>query len=273
LHCYRREANGIETRIGVYLKRSLDTYFRHSPHKVAIPGVLPSSLPRPIFLTSISDENTIKLKADVDNAHRISIILEDSHPYQVDNIKAVPETYWHTNEQFFFTHGLSRFKGFVRFRVTSRIPSDIPIYETSTEERSQVILFCDLLGRSDLRVSLYAETGLQSSPKPAEFIDPFRNIEQYGPLGDPFSLEVLSPGEQEDRRVSILHRDHRHDYVVTTRVVMTQPAVFKVFVKIISQNDPQMDPRWGLGHGLGRLELGDGEPKDDRHRAAYSTAR
>lgn len=70
-------------------------------------------------------------------------------------------------------------------------------------------------GGSSLEFSLYAETGLQNSSMPEAFIDPFKDIERYGPLGDPFSLSVLTPGEHQDHRVSMIHRDSRHNYDVS----------------------------------------------------------
>lgn len=265
LHCYREGANGIPTRIGIYLKRALDTYFRHSPHETAAVGVLPGNLPMPIFLTSNADEHMMSSTVNDDKARRICIDFpKDTHPCRVHGIKAVPETYWHANERFFSLHGLSRFKCFVRFCVTSRISPESLNYGTTSEESTQIILVCDLLSMGDLRVSLYAETGLQNSPKPEGFIDPFKSIEQYGPLGDPFSLSVLSPGDREDRTVSILHRDHRYNYVVTANLSMTQFALFRITVRVNPQNEPQMDPQYAFGQGQ------DKPPQNRQNHNSYS---
>jgi len=120
----------------------------------------------------------------------------------------------------------------VRFCVTSRTSPTNPNYGIGKEESTLFILVCELVGPSNLRMSLYAETGFRSSPKPEGLIDPFRHIDQYGPLGDPFSLCVLSPGEREDRRVKITHTDQRHNYIVSTRLDAAQSPPFQVMIDI-----------------------------------------
>jgi hypothetical protein len=133
---------------------------------------------------------------------------------------------------------------------------------TASEESTYFILVCDLVGVPNLRMSLYAETGLQSSPKPEGFIDPFKNIEQYGPLGDPFSLFVLSPGDQEDRRVSMMHRDHRHDYVVSVSLATTQSPPFRVVISVSPPDDYRIDRQQAsVGYGRDR-PLGNNPPDD-----------
>lgn len=93
----------------------------------------------------------------------------------------------------------------MRFSITSIATAG---YQRN-EETAAFILVCDLNGGENLRLSLYAQTGLQSSPKPERFIDPFNNIEDYGPLGDAFSLGILRPGSIEDRRVRMIHGNPR----------------------------------------------------------------
>jgi len=263
LHCYRQEANGDHTSIGIYLKRNLDTYFRHSPHLTAPIDILPSSLPKSIFLVSITDEN-LKRITFMENAGKPRRICfefpQDMQRCRVHNIKAVPETYWHANEQFFSLYGLSWFRCFLRFSVTSRIPPLNPRQGMGTEETSQIILLCDLLNMHELRISLYAEAGLQGSAKPEGFIDPFASIEQYGPLGDPFSLNVLSPGDHEDRTITILHRDQRYNYVVSASLATPRYALHKITVKVTQQNEFLGDPQYALGHGMGGPG---GWPKED----------
>jgi hypothetical protein len=125
-------------------------------------------------------------------------------------------------------------------------------------------------------MSLYAETGLQSSLKPEGFIDPFKNIEQYGPLGDPFSLSVLSPGDQEDLRVSIMHRDHRHDYVVSASLATTQSPPFGVMIRVSPPDDDRID-RQEASAGYGRDRPQGNYPPDNfrqplRYREVHSVA-
>lgn len=117
----------------------------------------------------------------------------------------------------------------MRFSITSIV---LPPYGATTEETTSFILVCDLTTGPDFRISLYAQTGLQSSGKPGEFIDPFADIDQYGPLGDAFSLSILRPGEREDRRVSMIHKDRRHNYTVLAGLCTNQTPSFFVTVGV-----------------------------------------
>jgi hypothetical protein len=250
LHCYE-EKNGVSLRIAIYLKRVLDTYFRHWPQKISAAETVPGSVSIPIYLASTSNTNTTSFSSPADINRRICIDLgKDANPYRVHSIKAVPETYWNADQKYFSIHGLRDFTCFVRFCVTSRI-SPRTEYEIPTEESTSLILVCRLDGSSKLRITLYAQTGLQTSLKPEGFIDPFTNIEHYGPLGDPFSLSVLRPGDTEDRRVLIQHRDYRHDYEVSVSQGTPQSALFEVMVQVNPPDGYQKDPQWALPYRSG----------------------
>ena len=233
LHCYRQDSSGIEVRLGIYLKRAMDVYFRYEPHHTVQAASSPSSDSRPIFLRSTINTDAIATMAADDPNRRIRIVFPRSTPhYRIDDIRAVPETYWHHGKRYFSTYFLREFRCFVRFCVTSRTSAMNPNYGTGNEEGTQFILVCELVGSSRLRMSLYAETGLRSSLKPEGFIDPFRHIEQYGPLGDPFSLSMLSPGDHEDREVRIIHMDQRHNYIVSAHSSGSLTPPFQVAISV-----------------------------------------
>jgi hypothetical protein len=253
LHCYEEETNGASTRIGIFLKRVLDTYFRHWPLETPAADFVPGRLPIPIYLAfTTPDEDTISSKINLELRDRICIDFpKNIDSYRVHSIMAVPKTYWDPDEQHFYYHGLRQFICFVRFSVTSRVLPRTE-YGTSTEETSAFILVCKVESSSKIRITLYAQTGLQSSLKPEGFIDPFTNIEQYGPLGDPFSLSVLSPGDREDRRVVMTHRDHRHDYEVSASLDTMNAPPLLITVQVSPPDEYQRDPQWALGYGAGK---------------------
>lgn len=233
LHCYRQDLSGTDVRLGIYLKRAMDVYIRYEPHHTVHAAGLPSSDRRPIFLTSATDTDAIATVVSDDSSRRIRIMFPESTPhYRIDDIRAAPETYWHHGERYFSTYLLRSFRCFVRFCVTSRTSPTNPNYGTSNEESTQFILVCELVGSFSPRMSLYAETGLRSSPKPEGFIDPFRHVEQYGPLGDPFSLSGLSPGDHEDRSVRMIHTDQRHNYIVSAYPSSSLTPPFQVAIGV-----------------------------------------
>jgi hypothetical protein len=258
LHCYRQEKNGASTRIAICLKRALDTYFRHEPHRTAPASAAPGGLPLPIFLASTTEAYTIETMVSDDESRRICFDFpKDTSFYRVHGIKAVPETYWQAHEQYFSIHGLYHFRCFVRFDVTSRVSPHVEGYGKPSEETTSLILVCDFASGQKLRFSLYAETGLQSSPKPKGFIDPFTDIERYGPLGDPLSFSVLSPGDQEDRRVSIMHRNHRHNYTVVTGSAPTQSPPFQIAISVYPVDVYHTRP--GQGREMASVATGRGD--------------
>ncbi|KAH9218265.1 heterokaryon incompatibility protein-domain-containing protein [Leptodontidium sp. 2 PMI_412] len=252
LHCYNEERDGTEIRVGIYLKRALDTYFRHRPQEIASAGIVLGSSHAPVYLSSTADESLINSMVSDDISRRIIIHFpEDSPLYRVSEIKAVPEIYWQANEKFFSIHTLHRFKCFVRFSVTSRIPPPHPNYGTVSEETSQFILVCELVGKSSLRFRICAESGLESDSQPQGFINPFQHIERYTPLGDPFSLSVLSPVEEDNLPVSMISRDQRHNYMIWAELGTNPSPPFRITVMLASGRFPA-DRGWGLGNVGGR---------------------
>jgi hypothetical protein len=232
LHCYDEDAqSGASQRLGIYLQRALDTYYRYLPQNIARVGEVSSMrVSRPIFLASTADEETAQSLAREKRHRRVFFEFpKTTTNYESGDFRAVPDTYWDTYEQYFSIGALSRFTGFVRFSVTSRVQVQ---WDTITKQTTSFIIVCDLTSGPDFRISLYAQTGLQNSSKPAEFIDPFTDIDQYGPLGDPFSLTMLRPGEREDRSVSIIHRDRRHNYTVTASVITALSPSFAIKIEI-----------------------------------------
>jgi hypothetical protein len=81
LHCYREEASGASTRIGIYLKRALDTYFHYAPQQTALAGVLPGSLPRSIFLSSTTGMDMMSSMVHDDKSRRICIEFPKKHAF------------------------------------------------------------------------------------------------------------------------------------------------------------------------------------------------
>ncbi|KAN0104144.1 HET domain containing protein [Hyaloscypha variabilis] len=233
LHCYRQDGSGDPKRIGIFLKRTLDTYLRYLPHLTATVGIVPGTPLKPIFLASTAEEQLKRSMENEGSARHICFEFpKDTQLCRVHNIKAVPETYWDASEKFFSTHDFSRFRCFLRFSVTAPISPVHLNQGASGEDTRHIILVCDYLSIYRVRISLYTETSLQNSPKPEGFIDPFDSIEQYGPLGDPFSLSVLAPGDDEDRIIDILDPDQRYNYGVSASVAMPEFDLFRITVKI-----------------------------------------
>ncbi|KID93690.1 hypothetical protein MAJ_10355, partial [Metarhizium majus ARSEF 297] len=186
----------------------------------------------------MADDEAASFLETEKNSRKILIELPPAKPsYRVHDVRAVPETYWNAHERYFSVRGLSSFTCFVRFSITSIVS---PPYGATTEETTSFILVCDLATGPDFRISLYAQTGLQSSVQPGEFIDPFADIDQYGPLGDAFSLSILRPGDREDRRVSMIHKDRRHNYTVSAGLCTSQTPSFHVTVGVEQKNTDEV---------------------------------
>ena len=198
---------------------------------------------------------------------------KDTSFSRVHGIKAVPEIYWHTHEQYFSIHGLYHFRCFVRFNVTSRVSPRQEDYGKPSEETTSMILACEFTSGQNLRISLYAETGLQNSPMPKGFIDPFLEIEKYGTLGDPFSLSVLSPGERQDREVSMMHRNHRHNYAVSASLAPTQSLLFQITIDVNPADDYHPDYRPDYRPGLAPVVPGRDWEIRDRIMASVAPGR
>lgn len=234
LHCYRETAEEGSKRLGISLKRALDTYFRFMPHET-VQSRIPTSgrLPGLIYLASTADEEAARALEAGTTSRRIYLQFPtNKRHYRVHDIKAVPETYWDAHEQYFSIYGFSNFVCFVRFSVTSTVSDLQHEYRTANDETTDFIVVCDMTSGQDFRASLYAQTGLQSSLRSEDFIDPFNNIEQYGPLGDAYSLTILRPGEKEDRRVAIIHKDNRHNYVVSASLSTNLAPSFLVKIDV-----------------------------------------
>jgi hypothetical protein len=262
LHCYDESlSTGASQRLGIYLQRTLDTYFRYLPHETALGGIVPSvRVVRPLFLASIADEELEDFLAKERDCRKIIFEFPaTTQHHMLHDFRAVPETYWNLHEQYFSIGSLSNFDGFVRFSITSRAWSQ---WGATTEQTTAFVVMCDLTSGQGFRLSLYAQTGLQSSSKPPEFIDPFNDIDQYGPLGDAFSLSVLRPGEREDRAVSIIHRDYRHNYTVLAHVSATLSPSIKVRIEVASSPE---DENFNRGPRFGVPE----PPKKDNPRSYY----
>ena len=159
--------------------------------------------------------------------------MTPGHEIVIGQIKAVPEMYWHADERYFGIHGLTRFRGFVRFQVTSRHALDHRNFGASSEESTQLICFCDLQGPKQLRVSLFTKAEVRSNLRRPGFICPFDAIASYGPLGDPFSLSVISGHDEQKRSVSITHRDQRHDYTVVANVSMADAPCYQIEITLV----------------------------------------
>jgi hypothetical protein len=113
------------------------------------------------------------------------------------------------------------------------------------------IVVYDLTTGPDFRISLYAQSGLQSSLKPNKFIDLFIDIDQYGLSGDAFSLSVLRPGEREDRKVLIIHKDHLHNYIVSTSLSTARSPSFLIVVEVIPPDTDKNTSRGPIIQGYG----------------------
>lgn len=251
LHCYdENPTSGTSKRLGIYLRRALDTYYRYRPDEIAPTGVGSSSRsPRSIFLASLVDESAAEVLATEQRCRRIYFEFPgESDKLRVSDIRAVPETFWEDHEQYFTIREFTKFTCFVRFSVTSRIVLPTGM---NSEETTSFIVVCDLTSGPDFRVSIYAQTGLQSSSKSREFIDPFDDINHYGPLGDAFSLSILRPGEREDRKVQMIHKDPRHNYAVSATVSKALAPSFMVSLTVSSQDTDEMDRPMPRFHGYG----------------------
>ncbi|EXJ65654.1 uncharacterized protein A1O5_11181 [Cladophialophora psammophila CBS 110553] len=227
---YSQYRGGPEPSVGIYLKRVVDPYFRYWPDRVAQSRVPPlGRLALPIYLASTLGQDGLHAILRNDSYQRIGIgFPKDSAKLRVEEIRAAQETYWNANERYFSIHGLVRFHCLVRFRIVSRLYGGAP-----RGKDAMFILVCHVADRSSLRLGLYTENSLQITPK--GFIDPFKNIEQYGPLGDPFSLSVLMPPPQEGRSAEMVHGDLAHDYVVTACLAASPSPLFLVTITLRSQ--------------------------------------
>ncbi|KAK5659063.1 hypothetical protein OQA88_1151 [Cercophora sp. LCS_1] len=234
LHCSSISAPNLFQRLGIYLRRAQDTYLRSSPHEIARaePAGPRTSLPRPIYLMSTTDDRISHPLLDSGTASRfIEIDLpSNSTDFRIHSVKAVPETYWEAHDRRFSIGTLRDFVCFVRFSITSIVTT---MGYQQSEETTPFLLVCDLGSGNPPRLCLYAQSGLQSTLRSERFIDPFTNIEDYGPLGDAFSLDNLRPGGSHGlRSVTMVSPNLNHNYVVTATYAGLTPPVFRARVSI-----------------------------------------
>ncbi|KAK3316850.1 heterokaryon incompatibility protein-domain-containing protein [Apodospora peruviana] len=136
-------------------------------------------------------------------------------------------------------------------------PVPVPAAEmavpTVTKEETSFILVCDLApsgSTSELLLSLYVPRSLERTGvyEVDGFIDPFSNIDEYGPLGDKFSIGLLRAASKRHpadnnrginrgpfARMQVFHSDPRHDFVVAARVdARTYVPSFVVDVNVMA---------------------------------------
>jgi hypothetical protein len=63
-------------------------------------------------------------------------------------------------------------------------------------------------------------------------INPFTNIGEYGPLGDPSSLYALIPESREVRSLLVKHEDSDHNYTVEASLAVLNPLMFPICIQI-----------------------------------------
>ncbi|KAK3356393.1 hypothetical protein B0T25DRAFT_602828 [Lasiosphaeria hispida] len=248
---------GAEERIGIWLVQRFDTYLRQFPGQFVGAEISPNSRRASIFLAlDTDDQMTLPIPKHRD--HRIYLLPPETTPgYKIADLRGVPSAFWHADGRFFGIGELTAFIGFTRFTVV-----------TDRGKTTQIILVCELDGMNALRTSLYCEHGYNTSTKPEGFIDPFGDIERYGPVGDPFSLAVLSPGSVE-LNVLLLHpdkEDRSHSFLVSAvacRPDENSPGLFHIMLTVEAANavgatdEEVLDRFWGKGTGEGIVgELG-----------------
>ncbi|KAK3368290.1 hypothetical protein B0H63DRAFT_528661 [Podospora didyma] len=100
------------------------------------------------------------------------------------------------DDQFHFHEEISLTNRGVKLKVALRygtiIIMDLQCYSRMPRERSTagIILVCNFAAGTGLRFDLYTQTRLRESVEPERFVDPFTNIDDYGPLGHPYSLNL-----------------------------------------------------------------------------------
>lgn len=237
LKCYRRESNGSFDEIIVTLKRVLDTYYRYRPELEPVIGGLPRRSPEPIFLAFVIDARLRKaIQLESQNRHIYIDFPKDSFQCEVRNIKAVPNTYWNSDENSFSIQRLSRFQGFVRFSVASNLLEEYRFldYEVNKEDELRIVLAFALSYNNELRVRLHSESSrdLQFYERSRNFINPFTNIESYPPLGDPISLSMMMFRGGETHRSSISPCSQRLKSVVSATVAQQSPDHFRIEITV-----------------------------------------
>jgi Heterokaryon incompatibility protein (HET) len=191
LDCYRGERRS-NARVSILLKRTTDGYVRVHPQRLASES--PFNQRRTIYVKP--DLGTTSKTIEDDHDYGISLsFLAGNKTNTVYSVEAVPNTFWDANELVFFTKGLTRFTGFVRFCVSPTMSTDLnqTPEEISKRDGLKVLVVCDLDEVEGLKAGVFGEPDLSpDAGMAAGFISPFRDLTRYGPQGDPESLAMLS---------------------------------------------------------------------------------
>ncbi|CAH0017378.1 unnamed protein product [Clonostachys rhizophaga] len=204
LHCYDLMSETSSENLSIYLARDLGTFYRLFPWLLFTGLPVAADAPETIYLARTMTDKILKSLSE-SRELRINFSLDDALAGHctVENILAVPELYWDQRRQCFSLPGLSNLLGFVRFCIA---PDDTA--------PTSVLLVFNLASHLELRLALCEENQFQSGCGDRHWqkaINPFTNIEDYGILGDRFSLNAICPGEREvgSRSATISLRDFR----------------------------------------------------------------
>lgn len=225
LSCYER-GNDVPIRLAIYLKRVMDTYFRHWPQSFT--GTTPKlgDRIRPIYLALTSQNNTSRAIAYTGTNRQISVKFKrDTKAFRMHNIKAVPDAFWHADEYTFSIKHFRHFMCFVRFCVTSKEFRP----RGGCGQSTVFVLVCKL---DDYRMHLTLYMERDDNIWEPGVINPFTNIEEYGPLGDPSSLYALIPDSREVRSLLVKHEDSDHNYTVEASLAVLNPLMFPICIQI-----------------------------------------
>ncbi|KAF7549886.1 hypothetical protein G7Z17_g6080 [Cylindrodendrum hubeiense] len=229
LRCFELD-KGLARKMGIYLKRVSDTYFRQWPSCVVKDKGIPRGGSLPIYLALTGGSDDIhSLVANNNRLIRISF-GQDTDKYRTHSIKAVPEAFWHADENSFSAQHYHRFYCLIRFSVTSRALARLLFVEESTV----FVLVCKL---ENTRVCLTLYTEKDKRSWEPGVIDPFTRMEEYDPTGDPFSLDALSRGEREVRRRYQKHNNPAHDYEVKASLGESHPFLYTICIRVEAMND------------------------------------
>jgi len=201
LHCYNAPPNSGETRrLGILLKRVMDTYVRRMPYRTAtVRSQAHDTLPRPILLACTASQVPMPPSLVQTTRHNsISFEFKDSKDRKLsfvqEELRGVPETYWEDRSRKFSLGGISRFICFVCFQIEHPPPAN---NDSGSDTNSIVegIIICAMGGspNPNFCMKLYTRKEFERSPKrnPKFVINPFTDVEKYGPAGHQPSLERL----------------------------------------------------------------------------------
>lgn len=222
LHCYFPSIGFV----GIHLERYLDIHLRSCTHKltrIQHDTIANRMLTSSIYMASNLPQSSITKMIGEDNASQISInFLHDKNSYEIFDVKAVPETYWHAEQQHFSIHSLDRFWAFLRFRARVKDPFAIvaSTHHTAAEPDGTGVIIVFKFEHSLLWFTIDTETGLRDRHL-HNIIDPFSAIENYTAMGDPVSLKELSRDCTQDYQTSILCNDGDHVFIISVNLSKT----------------------------------------------------